>query len=55
MTDETNVYSKIGREFSGHGTVNHSIKEYVRGEFFHSNTVENYFSILKRGVMGNYQ
>lgn len=55
MTDESNVYTKTGREFSGHGTVNHSIKEYVRGKFFHSNTVENYFSILKRGVTGNYQ
>ena len=55
MTDESNVYTKTGKEFSGHGTVNHSIKEYVRGKFFHSNTVENYFSILKRGVTGNYQ
>ena len=55
MTDESNVYTKTGREFSGHGTVNHSIKEYVRGKFFHSNTVENYFSILKRGITGNYQ
>ena len=55
MTDESNVYTKTGREFSGHGTVNHSIKEYVRGKFFHSNTVENYFSILKRGINGNYQ
>ena len=55
MTDESNVYTKTGKEFSGHGTVNHSIKEYVRGKFFHSNTVENYFSILKRGITGNYQ
>ncbi len=55
MTDESNVYTKTGREFSGHGTVNHSIKEYVRGKFYHSNTVENYFSILKRGITGNYQ
>ncbi len=55
MTDESNVYTKTGREFSGHGTVNHSIKEYVRGKFYHSNTVENYFSILKRGINGNYQ
>ncbi len=55
MTDESTVYTKTGREFSGHGTVNHSIKEYVRGKFFHSNTVENYFSILKRGITGNYQ
>jgi transposase-like protein len=55
MTDESNVYTKTGREFAGHGTVNHSINEYVRGRFYHSNTVENYFSILKRGVTGNYQ
>jgi transposase-like protein len=55
MTDESNVYTKTGREFKGHGTVNHSIKEYVRGKFWHTNTMENYFSILKRGINGNYQ
>ncbi len=55
MTDESHAYTKTGREFSGHGTVNHSIKEYVRGKLFHSNTVENYFSILKCGINGNYK
>ena len=35
--------------------MNHSIKEYIRGVFWHTNTVENYFSLLKRGVTGNYQ
>jgi|SRR6516162_6843735 len=35
-------------------TVNHSIEEYVRGGFWHTNTVEAYFSILKRGVIGTY-
>jgi transposase-like protein len=54
MTDEALAYSKVGREFSGHGTVNHSIDEYVRGGFWHTNTVENYFSILKRGINGTY-
>ncbi len=34
MTDESTVYTKTGREFRGHGTVNHSIKEYVRGGFY---------------------
>ncbi len=48
-------YVKVGREFVGHGTVNHSIQEYVRGGFWHTNTVENYFSILKRGITGVYQ
>ncbi len=54
MTDEAGAYVKVGREFSGHGTVNHSIEEYVRGKFWHTNTVENYFSILKRGITGTY-
>jgi transposase-like protein len=54
MTDESGIYTAIGREFAGHGTVNHSIEEYVRGGFWHTNTVEGYFSIFKRGVMGTY-
>jgi transposase-like protein len=54
MTDQSKVYPKIGDEFAGHGTVNHSIEEYVRGYFWHTNTVENYFSILKRGIFGTY-
>ena len=54
MTDESTVYPAIGREFSGHGSVNHSIEEYVRGGFWHTNTVEGYFSILKRGIVGTY-
>lgn len=54
MTDEAPVYTKIGEEFSAHGTVNHSIEEYVRAYFWHTNTVEGYFSILKRGIMGTF-
>jgi transposase-like protein len=54
MTDDARVYDGIGREFSGHGSVNHSAEEYVRAGFWHTNTVENYFSILKRGIMGTY-
>jgi transposase-like protein len=55
MTDESTVYPKIGAEFSGHGTVNHSADEYVRlGGFIHSNSVESFFAILKRGVYGTY-
>jgi transposase-like protein len=53
MTDESAVYTRTGREFNGHSTVNHSAKEYVTtGGFKHSNTVENFFSIFKRGVIG---
>jgi hypothetical protein len=55
MTDESLVYPKVGDEFAGHGTVNHSAGEYVRlGGFIHTNTVENYFSIFKRGVIGTF-
>src|SRR6516225_8343891 len=54
MTDESPVYPGIGREFAGHGTVNHSIEEYVRAAFWHTNTAEGYFSILKRGIIGTY-
>lgn len=54
MTDESTVYPKAVAGFGGHGTVNHSIEEYVRGGFWHTNTVENYFSLLKRGITGVY-
>lgn len=37
-----------------HGTVNHSAEEYVRAQFWHTNTAENYFSILKHGIIGAY-
>ena len=54
MTDDSIVYPKVGREFSGHGTVNHSAKEYVRGTFWYTNTVESYFALLKCGMMGSF-
>ena len=54
MTDESPVYPGIGREFAGHGTVNHSAEEYVRATFWHTNTAEGYFSMLKRGIIGVY-
>ncbi|MEG3145876.1 IS1595 family transposase [Sphingomonas sp. RT2P30] len=55
MTDESMVYTRVGREFNGHSVVNHSAKEYVTtGGFKHSNTAENFFSIFKRGVIGTY-
>ena len=54
MTDESPAYPPIVGDFRGHGTVNHSAEEYVRGVFYHTNTVENYFSILKRGIIGVY-
>src|SRR5204862_2477176 len=50
MTDEA---LRLGREFAGHGTVNHSADEYVRtGGFHHTNTVESFFALFKRSVYG---
>jgi nitric oxide synthase oxygenase domain/subunit len=53
MTDELAAYKKIGKNFADHQTVNHSKKEYARGEAS-TNTVEGYFSLLKRGLTGTY-
>jgi transposase-like protein len=53
-TDEANVYKMVGREFASHKKVNHGEGEYGRGEI-HTNTIEGYFSIFKRGMKGVYQ
>ncbi|MEQ8250570.1 MAG: IS1595 family transposase [Oceanibaculum nanhaiense] len=53
MTDDAGQYRYMGREFARHEIVNHGIEEYVRGDA-HTNTVEGYFSILKRGITGVY-
>ena len=55
MTDESRLYVRRFRNvFLGHGTVNHTSGEYGRGPV-HTNTVEGYFSIFKRGMKGVYQ
>ena len=54
LTDERRGYHGIGREFDGgHETVNHSRKEYARGDV-NTNTVEAFFALLKRGVVGTF-
>jgi transposase-like protein len=66
MTDEATWYPALGREFASHKTVKHSDDEYVRHEAWivngkltidavHTNTVEGYYSIFKRGMRGVYQ
>ncbi len=54
MTDDAGQYSILGPEFEQHDVVCHSNGEYVRGEA-HTNTLEGFFSILKRGLIGTYQ
>ena len=53
MTDDAGQYRHMHKDFARHEVVNHSILEYVRGDA-HTNTVEGYFSILKRGITGTY-
>ena len=53
MTDGEGQYRIIGPMFKSHEVVNHGIGEYVRGDA-HTNTIEGYFSILKRGIIGTY-
>lgn len=54
MTDESNVYPRVGREFASHDFVTHKTGEYGRGNI-HTNTVEGFYSIFKRGMKGVYQ
>jgi transposase-like protein len=54
MTDKALHYRRVGEEFAEHGSVAHEREEYVRGDI-HTNTVEGYYSIFKRGMKGVYQ
>jgi len=53
-TDEYPTYKQYGHHFASHETVNHGKEEYVRGDA-HTNTIEGYFSVFKRGMRGIYQ
>jgi transposase-like protein len=59
MTDKAQLYRDQLRDFASHDRVDHSKKEYVRYEegrpAIHTNTVEGYFSVFKRGMRGTYQ
>ena len=57
-TDESRLYGDARKLVSGHKAVKHSAGEYVRyedGKPIHTNSVEGYFSIFKRGMKGIYQ
>ncbi len=57
MTDEAAHYQSIGWNFADHGVVAHSKDEYVSkaDRTIHTNTIEGYYSIFKRGMRGVYQ
>jgi transposase-like protein len=51
-TDEALLYTNSLKDYK-RGTVNHWLKEWVRGDI-HVNHVENFWSVMKRGVYGTY-
>jgi len=53
-TNESRLYSALGVAFATHETVNHSAKEYARGDVT-TNSAEGFFSVFKRGINGVYQ
>ena len=53
-TDESRLYLGADAHVAEHHTVHHASKEYARG-IVHTNTVEGFFSIFKRGMKGVYQ
>jgi transposase-like protein len=54
MTDEAGQYAHLNKDFASHEYVNHGAGEYGRGEV-HTNTLEGFYSIFKRGMKGVYQ
>jgi transposase-like protein len=57
MTDEATRYAYMGSAFAGRLSVNHSAGEYVSASnpLLHTNTVESFFAVFKRGMRGIYQ
>ncbi|MCZ6495048.1 MAG: IS1595 family transposase [Alphaproteobacteria bacterium] len=57
MTDDAHHYRNLGKEFAQHGVVRHSAGQYVqrRDRTIHTQTIEGFFSIFKRGMRGIYQ
>ena len=53
-TDESRIYSDVAQHAAEHERIKHSAGEYVRGDV-HTNSVEGFFSIFKRGMHGVYQ
>jgi transposase-like protein len=53
ITDDAGYYRNLDKEYM-HAFVNHSAGQYGRG-IIHTNTIEGYYSIFKRGMKGVYQ
>lgn len=53
VTDGFGAYKDLNKEYAQHEVVNHSGDEYVRG-IYHTNGIEGFWSLLKRGIIGIY-
>lgn len=53
MTDELHAYDGLSMGFTQHDTIKHSAGVYAKGNT-HTNTVEGFFALLKRGIMGSF-
>jgi transposase-like protein len=53
FTDELPIYTQLDTEGYVHHRINHTAKVYVEGDV-HTNTIEGFFSLLKRGISGVY-
>jgi transposase-like protein len=53
MTDELHAYGGLVQGFAAHDTIKHSDGVYAKGNI-HTNTVEGFFALLKRGIMGSF-
>ena len=53
ITDGLNTYRSLNKEFAQHEIVRHELKQFVRGNY-HTNTLEGFWSIFKRGIYGIY-
>jgi transposase-like protein len=54
VTDESRLYTKVGKEYAAHQTLIHTGREYVNKDGFTTNNVENFFLQFKRGMRGTY-
>ncbi len=53
VTDDAHLYKSLGKHFNRHEIVNHSDKQWVRGEV-HTQGIDNFWSLFKRGVIGSF-
>jgi hypothetical protein len=52
-TDESQMYKRMPDNVQKHEIVNHSAKEWVRGDV-HTGTIDGYWGLLKRGIIGSF-